>query len=294
MLASVLASIIDVAGHVGLPVLFIVIALESTGVPLPGETALFAAAILASNGKLSIVAVIVVAAAAAIIGDNAGYLIGRRVGRKLLTTPGPFYEHRQTVLRVGEPFFARHGSKAVFLGRFFAGLRITAAWMAGITRMHWLTFVFWNALGGVVWATAEGLLGYYSGHAAERVFNTVGVVGVSVIGVALVGLIGWRFVVRRRRSAAAAPAGPPANEIGTAAPRERPPAGPETCPACGSPRVMWGGDPEMTRTQDEIHPLVSDEHALMAGSFVCRDCDAGWIEPDDPAEITWVRPYWRL
>jgi hypothetical protein len=69
-------------------------------------------------------------------------------------------------------------------------------------------------------------------------------------------------------------------------------AGPDTCPACGSSRVMWGCDPDQTRDLAEIHPLVWDEVAWMADTFVCRECHAGWIEPDAPAAITWVRPYW--
>lgn len=69
---------------------------------------------------------------------------------------------------------------------------------------------------------------------------------------------------------------------------------PTACPACGSPRVMWGCDPEQTRDRDVIHPLVWHETERMADSFICRDCEAGWIEPDNPVEITWVRPYWRM
>jgi hypothetical protein len=67
---------------------------------------------------------------------------------------------------------------------------------------------------------------------------------------------------------------------------------PETCPACGSSNVIWGCDPEQERTREEIHALVWDRIGWMADSFICRDCNAGWIEPDDPETITWVRPYW--
>jgi hypothetical protein len=68
--------------------------------------------------------------------------------------------------------------------------------------------------------------------------------------------------------------------------------GPKTCPVCGSSHVTWGCDAE--RTKEEIHPLVWDEHAWMADSFICDDCHAGWIEPDEPERITWVRPYWLI
>jgi hypothetical protein len=70
--------------------------------------------------------------------------------------------------------------------------------------------------------------------------------------------------------------------------------GPETCPACGSKNLTWGCDPELTRDRDEIHPLVWHETAWMADTFICQDCHAGWIEPNDPAVITWVRPYWKV
>jgi hypothetical protein len=110
------------------------------------------------------------------------------------------------------------------------------------------------------------------------------------------------------------------NEIGTAPPRGRPivrlenterelsdlagkeirlPAnsvatsGPVSCPACGSVNVMWGCDPEQRRGRDEVHALVWHETEWLADSFICRDCHAGWIEPDEPETITWVRPYWR-
>jgi len=190
----VLATLVNVS-HVGLPLLFALIAVESMGVPLPGETALFAASILASDGKFSIVAVIAIAATAAIIGDNVGYLIGRKAGRRLLEAPGPFERHRRGVIAYGQPFFDRHGPKAVFLGRFVAGLRITAAWLAGVNHMPWKSFLFWNATGGIVWATTIGVLAYAFGHAAERAIETAGLVG--LIGAVALGIGVWIYVRRR-------------------------------------------------------------------------------------------------
>jgi membrane protein DedA with SNARE-associated domain len=192
----VLATLVEVS-HVGLPLLFALIAVESMGVPLPGETALFAAAILASDGKFPIEAVIGVAAAGAILGDNVGYLIGRKAGRRLLEAPGPFERHRRAVIAYGQPFFDKHGPKAVFLGRFVSGLRITAAWLAGVNRMRWRDFLFWNATGGVVWATVVGVLAYAFGHAAERAIETAGLVG--LIGAVLLAIAVWVIVRRRHR-----------------------------------------------------------------------------------------------
>jgi membrane protein DedA with SNARE-associated domain len=192
----VLATLVEVS-HVGLPLLFALIAVESMGVPLPGETALFAASILASDGKFPIEAVIGVAAAGAILGDNVGYLIGRKAGRRLLEAPGPFERHRRAVIAYGQPFFDKHGPKAVFLGRFVSGLRITAAWLAGVNRMRWRDFLFWNATGGVVWATVVGVLAYAFGHAAERAIETAGLVG--LIGAVLLAIAVWVIVRRRHR-----------------------------------------------------------------------------------------------
>ena len=181
--------------HVGIPVLFALIAVESMGVPLPGETALFAASILASHGKLPIEEVIAAAALAAILGDNVGYLIGRKAGRRLLEAPGPFERHRRAVISYGQPFFDKHGPKAVFLGRFVSGLRITAAWLAGVNRMRWRDFLFWNATGGVVWASAVGILAYSFGHAAEDAIKTAGVIGLAAA--VLLAVAVW-VIVRRR------------------------------------------------------------------------------------------------
>ncbi|MCW3009045.1 MAG: DedA family protein [Solirubrobacterales bacterium] len=193
----VFAAIVDVS-HVGYAALFALIAVESMGIPVPGETALITGAILASKGQLQIEWVIVLAATAAILGDNVGYLIGRHGGRRLLTMNGPFLATRQRVLRVGEPFFERHGPKAVFLGRFTAGLRIWAAWLAGATHMPWKSFLLYNALGGIVWATVVGVLAYVLGHAAEKAIEVAGVVGLVGAVVVVIGA----FVVLRRRHAA--------------------------------------------------------------------------------------------
>src|SRR5271163_4911347 len=152
MLSAIL-NVSELIQSAGYPLLFVLVMSESSGVPIPGEASLIAAAILASQGELQIEVVIAVAAAAAIIGDNIGYLIGRKGGRWLLQRPGPFLERRQQVLITGEPFFERHGPKAVFFGRFILGLRVWASWLAGATRMPWSSFFLWNACGGIVWAT---------------------------------------------------------------------------------------------------------------------------------------------
>jgi membrane protein DedA with SNARE-associated domain len=172
-----------------LVLLFLLIAVESAGVPLPGETALVASGVLASQGKLDIVAVIVVASIAAIVGDNIGYWIGRKGGRALLERWSLVSRHAKKVLPRAERLFKKHGGKTVFFGRFVAILRFTAAWMAGISHMPWLRFLVFNAAGGVLWATLVGLVAYYVGGAAADAIQTYGLYAAGGIVVATVGVV---------------------------------------------------------------------------------------------------------
>ncbi|MBV9466398.1 MAG: DedA family protein [Solirubrobacterales bacterium] len=193
-----LAAIFGVSSKLGY-LLPAIIGLESMGVPSPGETALVLAAVLASQGKLQIWLVIVIGVASAIIGDNTGYLLGRKFGREVLEAPGPFHKRRLLVIRAGDRFFERHGPKAVFLARWIALVRFAAAWLAGINEMRFPVFFFWNALGGITWGTTYGLAGYFGGNAASHVLSEVGVIGAIVL--AAVVVIGYVYVrVRERRA----------------------------------------------------------------------------------------------
>jgi membrane protein DedA with SNARE-associated domain len=180
----------------GLFLLFALVAAESIGVPLPGETALIAAAVLAGRHQLNIGAVIAVAAAAAIIGDNIGYWIGRSGGRKLVESAPVLRSYAPKLLPPAEKFFERHGAKTVFIGRFVSLLRVTAAWLAGISHMPWWRFLAWNAAGGIVWAVAVGVVAYYFGRAAADAIAHYGAIGgvvvVALLVLALVGLHVWR------------------------------------------------------------------------------------------------------
>jgi len=178
--------------HHGLPLLFVVVMLESFGIPLPGETALIAFAVLASQGHYSIGWVIGLAAAGAIIGDNLGYaVIGRWGGRRLFERWGFLERYAERVLPRAEELMAKHGGKTVFFGRFIAVLRFTAAWVAGMGRMEWRKFLFFNAAGGICWATLVGLVAYYSGNAAADAIRRYGLFAAA--GVAAVVVIGFFF-----------------------------------------------------------------------------------------------------
>jgi membrane protein DedA with SNARE-associated domain len=180
--------------HYGLLALFLVVMLESGGVPLPGETALIAAGVFASRGELNVAAVIAVAATAAIVGDNLGYWIGRTGGRTVLAR----WRLTSNTLPWAEGFFERHGPKTIFLARFFSVLRVTAAWMAGVSRMRWWTFFLWNAAGGICWALLVGLVSYYAGQAAADAISHYGLIaGVALVALAVAGLVGFHFWRKR-------------------------------------------------------------------------------------------------
>ncbi len=184
--------------HHGLPLLFLVVLLESFGIPLPGETALIAFGVLASEGHYSIISVIVLASAAAIIGDNLGYwLIGRIGGRALFRRWKWLNAYAERVLPRAERIMQRHGGNTVFLGRFISVLRYTVAWIAGLAHMDWWKFLFWNAAGGIAWATSVGLIAYYAGRAAADAIQRYGIFAAVGVVVALVGV--WLVVRQAER-----------------------------------------------------------------------------------------------
>jgi membrane protein DedA with SNARE-associated domain len=161
----------------GLWVLFALVMLESMGIPLPGETALVTAALYAgSTHQIGIAWVVLVAALAAILGDNIGYLIGRSIGIRLVARYGRYVRLDEPRLKVGQYLFLRHGGKIVFFGRFVAFLRAYAALLAGVNRMSWPHFLLMNALGGICWAALFGGGAYLFGAQVKRVTGPVGFV----------------------------------------------------------------------------------------------------------------------
>lgn len=184
-------------------VILTAVALESLGVPFPGETSLLAGSIYAATtGRIDIVLVIVAAAAGAILGDNIGYTIGYFGGYPLLRAILRRFHIRESRARFAQDYFAKHGDKTVFLGRFFSLLRLWVAFLAGVNRMPRLSFLFWNAFGGIVWAIFYGVLGYVLGHNVallDRVLTVMGAAGVVAIGIVVAGLLALWLLQRRRR-----------------------------------------------------------------------------------------------
>ena len=190
----------------GLILVFLLVAVEGCGVPLPGETALITAAVLAGSGRFNIAEVIAVAAAGAIVGDNTGYWIARLGGRNALAKIPLARDALGKLLPKGERFFVRHGAKTVVIARFVAGLRITAAWLAGLSRMLWRRFFVYNAAGGIAWATTIGLAAYFFGQAAVNAVEKYGLyAALAITAVAVVVFLGYRRFSARMESRAQAP-----------------------------------------------------------------------------------------
>ena len=180
----------------GLWVLFLFVFLESTGIPLPGEAALIAAALYAgSTHHFPLWAVIAVAFAAAVAGDTMGYGIGRYYGHGLLRRHGRFIGLNERRLRIGDYLFHCHGGKIVFTGRFVALLRVLAALLAGAHRMPWPRFALMNAAGGLCWAALFSTAAYFFGDRVRQVERPIalGLLGLLLLGAAAAFLLGRRY-----------------------------------------------------------------------------------------------------
>jgi membrane protein DedA with SNARE-associated domain len=178
---------------------FVIVGLESIGIPLPGETTLIAAAIYAgATHNLEIAGVILAATAGAILGDNIGYLLGHWGGYRVLVRYGRYVRLDQAKVKVARYLFDRYGGPVVFFGRFTAILRAYAAFLAGTSRMPWWRFLLFNALGGVVWASLYGTGAYVLGNQIQRLSRPLAV-GFGIAGVAGI-VIGLLLVRRYERS----------------------------------------------------------------------------------------------
>ncbi len=187
------------------------VAIESTGIPFPGETMLLVAAIYSgTTHRLSIPLVIAAAASGAILGDNLGYWVGREGGFRLLRRYGRYIRLNERKLKLGLYLFRKHGGKIVFFGRFVAVLRAWAAFLAGTNRMPWPSFLLFNALGGITWATVYGLGGYFLGENIHRLAGPVGTITIVLATLIIIAslVLVWRNEQKLEEKAEKALPGP--------------------------------------------------------------------------------------
>jgi membrane protein DedA with SNARE-associated domain len=208
--------------HYGLWAIFALVLIEDFGIPVPGETVIIAASIYAGSGRLNVVAVGVIAFFAAVLGDNIGYGIGRFGGRRLVDRWGKYVFLTPERLDKAEEFFDRQGAKIITIARFIEGLRQANGIIAGITKMHWLRFLAYNALGAGLWVGAWVSIGYFAGQHINAIYGVITRYSLYVAIAAVVVIVALiaRHVIRKRRRAvrpaespdespdAAAPAGP--------------------------------------------------------------------------------------
>jgi membrane protein DedA with SNARE-associated domain len=178
------------------------------GFVIPGETAAVLGGVIASQGRVHLWLIAVLVVAAAIIGDSAGYGIGRHVGPRILRLR--ILDKRRRRLDDAQQFLRRRGGWAVFLGRFVAFFRAVMPALAGTSRMPYRRFLTYNAAGGLVWGVGFVVLGFVTGNSYKAVEKSVGrVVALVVLGLVLIALVIWR--IRAHRTEAAREAQPPEN-----------------------------------------------------------------------------------
>jgi membrane protein DedA with SNARE-associated domain len=220
--------------HYGLWAIGLLITLEDFGVPVPGETILIAGAIFAGAGRINVVVLGVVAFVAAVTGDNIGFAIGHFGGRALALRFGKYVFLTEERLDKAEAFFDRRGSIVITFARFVEGLRQANGIIAGITGMHWLRFVIFNAIGAALWVGTWITVGYFAGNNIATVYHYITLYSYYVLAglvVLIVGYIVWRRRRRRRRAAAPAadqtdeaPEGSGASEAAEPSPDQHGPA----------------------------------------------------------------------
>ncbi len=192
--------------HFGVWAIALLIMVEDFGIPVPGETILIAGAIYAGAGRLNVVAVGVAAFIAAIIGDNIGFAIGHFGGRALALRWGKYVFLTEERLNKAEAFFDRRGAIVITFARFVEGLRQANGIIAGITGMHWLRFLIFNAIGAALWVGTWVSLGYLAGDHITTIYHYITVYSYYVLialAVLVVGYIALRLRRRRRRRASA-------------------------------------------------------------------------------------------
>jgi membrane protein DedA with SNARE-associated domain len=269
-LPGFLNSLAGPLGHYGLWAIALLVLVEDFGIPVPGETVLIAGAIYAGSGKLNVVAVGLVGFAAAVVGDNIGYAIGRFGGRALVERWGKYVFITPARLDKAEAFFEKHGGKIITIARFVEGLRQANGLIAGITGMHWLKFVLFNALGAALWVGTWVSIGYFAGQHITTIYHDITNYSIYAAIAAVVLIAVWVFLrVRRHRREREA-------EFGLAASRA----------TAGEPAASGAQADTSTSTDADADAAAGPgaTRAEDAGSPGGRPGDGAQPEPDDAAQ----------
>ncbi|HKA19833.1 MAG TPA: DedA family protein [Blastocatellia bacterium] len=192
-----LSALLSYFAHYGYWVVFFGVMLENAGVPVPGETILLAAGFFAAQGHFHLWEVMTIAALGAVLGDNAGYWIGHRLGRTTLERYGRYVGLTHARVLHMDRFFKAHGNKTILVARFITGLRVFAALLAGAARMTWKTFAIYNMLGAVLWSVAISLAGFFFGRSWDLLERWIR--GAGLIALGIVVIIAITIWLNRRR-----------------------------------------------------------------------------------------------
>ncbi len=187
----------------GCYIIFIMAFLETSafvGLLVPGESVIVLGGFFAGMGMLNLEAIIGAGSVGAVLGDTVGYFLGYHYGESLFRTYGHYVFIHPEYLDEAKDFFARHGGKTVFLGRFVAWLRAFAPVVAGIARMPYHTFLLANVCGGVVWVTSFTVLGYFVGNNWNIIEKYLGRAGIAASIAGIVVFIAYRRIMLRQRT----------------------------------------------------------------------------------------------
>jgi membrane-associated protein len=195
--------ILVLSGWAAIAVVFLLPALESSiflGFVLPGETAVIIGGVLAYQDKVAFAGVLLAAILGAIVGDSVGFEVGRRWGDALLTRI-PAKLVKPVHVAEGKEMINRLGGRAVFAGRWVSVLRALVPGLCGTSQMQYRTFLLWNAIGGITWATGYTLLGYLAGSAWERVEHYSSIASYVLLGIFVVIIVAVVLLHRRKQAA---------------------------------------------------------------------------------------------
>jgi membrane protein DedA with SNARE-associated domain len=264
--------------HYGLWAIGLLITLEDFGIPVPGETILIAGSIYAGAGRLNIVAVGLVGFIAAIIGDNIGFAIGHFGGRRLALRWGKYVFLTEERLDKAEAFFDRRGAIVITFARFVEGLRQANGIIAGITGMHWLRFLIFNAIGAALWVGTWVTAGYFAGNHITAIYHYITLYSYYALFALVLVILAFviRHLRRRRRRLAAAQvsrvseahASEPISGSAQSAPEEREAAGAESdnqavagAESGNQAAAGTASDPDQAAAAPDEHPATADRHA---------------------------------